>query len=91
MASRWSKVADEIEALRSVGARRAEAAADNFAGPVIETTHRVVSKPAPPLVAIEAPPAVKPEEYRFRENGRLVNTGKGESFLAQGRKNKGWV
>ena len=97
MAGRWTKVADEIEALRTAGANRVGAAAEIFAGPVIETTHRVVSPPAAaptkvnqPVLAI-APPAAPAEEFRFRGNGRLINTGKGESFLAQGRKNKGWA
>jgi hypothetical protein len=93
MAIWWLKVAEEIEAMRHIGAPRPSSVIPDFLlesdGPIIETTHRVV----PPRLALPVPAQPTPpddRDYRFRPNGRLVDTGEGESFLARKVKQSKW-
>jgi hypothetical protein len=89
----WLKVAEEIDAMRHMGAKRPNAIIPEqllgMTGPVIETTHRVVP-PKLGLPALDAPKPPDDKEYRFRSNGQLIDTGKGESFLARKVKQSKW-
>ena len=84
MQDRWDKVLEELEARRrSADASRlsAEEASRLRKGPVIETSHRLVERTAPP-----APDKAAAEPKRFAENGSLLDSA--ESFLSVGKKGK---
>lgn len=100
MAIWWLNVANELAALRKAGINQPEAHLPEVFGEpeaAIETTYRVVRLPVaqrpeaavvPSVIELGPPPA----QSRFRPQGHLINTGRGESFLAEGlrRKNRSW-
>jgi hypothetical protein len=103
MAIWWLKVAEELEELRKRGIERPYGhIPDVFSGkseaPTIETTHRVVVKDRP-VALIETPKPAEPprtpdgvDGNRFRDNERLVDNGRSESFLKRPVKKAGrWV
>src|SRR5690349_18000187 len=100
MAIWWLKVAEELEALRQRGVERPYGHIPKvFSGtsepPTIETTHRVVATSRAIAVLGDAPSPDLPkqpdgiDEKRFRDNERLVDNGRSESFLKRPVKKSG--
>jgi hypothetical protein len=103
MAIWWLKVAEEIEAMRHLGVERPQDFIFNgFSGksdaPTIETTHRVVERKDRSVALLEnagkhdlpkSPEGI--DEKRFRDNERLVDNGRSESFLKRPIKRARWL
>lgn len=98
MAIWWLKVAEEIEVLRRHGVKNPhDFIPKTFSGngdpPVIETTHRDVTGKGKQVVALRPGEVSRQpdgiDEKRFRDNERLVDNGKSESFLKRPIKKAG--